>query len=1046
MIDISKWAFENKKLIYFLIAVLIVGGAYSSYEMSKLEDPEVTVKVAMVVTTYPGASAHQVELEVTDVLEKNIRTMGNIDNVESYSYNDLSLIQVELKTTVKEADVEQCWDLLRRKVANAQAELPEGAATPLVKDDFGNVYGMFYALTGDGLQDRELSDYAELIKREVSELDGVERVDLYGKREECINISLLQDRMANLGVKPAEVLATLNGQNKTTYTGYYDNGDNRIRVTVSDKFKTVEDIGRMLIQGHDDDQLRLSDIARIEKDYENPTRNELFYDRQRAMGILIAASSGSDIIKIGKRVEQKLDELKAERLPTGVECHKVFYQPERVSGSLGTFILNLIESVIIVVVILMITMGFKSGVIIGISLVVTVFGSFLFLYFVDGTMQRVSLASFVLAMGMLVDNAIVIIDGILVDLKAGKSRMEAMTAIGRQTAMPLLGATLIAIIAFLPIFMSPDTAGVYTRDLFIVLAVSLLLSWVLALVHVPLMANRILHPEVSKEASTTGKRVYEGKIYAVLRSLLRFSLAHRWSFVFAMVALVALSAFSYRFMKQGFFPDMVYDQLYMEYKLPEGTNYTRVTRDLEEIEAYLKTRPEVTHVTASVGGTPGRYNLVRNIANPSLAYGELIIDFTSPDALVDNMPEIQQYLSSRYPDAYVKLNRYNLMFKKYPIEAQFTGPDPVVLHQLADSARSIMESCPDVYLITTDWEPQIPVLTIEYDQPTARAIGLSRNDVSLSLLSATSGIPIGSFHEGIHRDNIYLRCLDEQGRPIEDLDNTQIFSSFPSLNGLLTQEMMMKLKTGTLSKDELVETLMGTTPLKQISKRIDVQWEDPVVPRYNGQRSQRVQCSPVPGIETEKARQSIAAQIEQIPLPDGYKLQWQGERNASTKSMQYLFKNFPFAIILMISILIMLFKDYRKPIIIFCCIPLVFVGVVAVMLLTGKTFNFVAIVGTLGLIGMIIKNGIVLMDEITLQISQGVEPVTALIDSSQSRLRPVMMASLTTILGMIPLLPDAMFGSLAASIMGGLLFGTLITLLFIPILYALFFHIKKTDK
>ena len=543
MIDISKWAFENKKLIYFLIAVLIVGGAYSSYEMSKLEDPEITVKLAMVVTTYPGASAHQVELEVTDVLEKNIRSMGNIDNVESYSYNDLSLIQVELKTTVKETDVEQCWDLLRRKVVNAQAELPEGANPSIVKDDFGNVYGMFFALTGDGLSDRELSDYSELVKREVSELDGVERVDLYGKRPECINISLLQDRMANLGVKPAEVLATLNGQNQTTYTGYYDNGDNRIRVTVSDKFKTVEDIGRMLIQGHDADQLRLSDIARIEKDYEDPTRNELFYDRQRAIGIMVAASPDADIIKVGHRVEKKLEQLKAERLPAGVECHKVFYQPERVGTSLGTFILNLIESVIIVVVILMIAMGFKSGVIIGISLVVTVFGSFLFLYFMDGTMQRVSLASFVLAMGMLVDNAIVIIDGILVDLKAGKSRMEAMTAIGRQTAMPLLGATLIAIIAFLPIFMSPDTAGVYTRDLFIVLAVSLLLSWVLALVHVPLMADRILHPEISATTAAAGKRVYEGKIYAVLRSLLRFSLAHRWSFVFTMIALVLLSAF-----------------------------------------------------------------------------------------------------------------------------------------------------------------------------------------------------------------------------------------------------------------------------------------------------------------------------------------------------------------------------------------------------------------------------------------------------------------------------------------------------------------------
>lgn len=1042
--DISKWAFQNRNLVYFLVAVLLLGGVYSCYEMSKLEDPEVKVKLAMVVTTYPGASAHQVELEVTDVLEKKIRTMGNIDNVESYSYNDLSIIQIELLSTVKDEDVEQCWDMLRRKVSDACALLPPGASIPMVKDDFGNVYGMFYALTGDGLTDRELSDYAELIKREVSDLEGVDRVELYGTRPECINISLLQDRMANLGVKPAEVLATLNGQNKTTYTGYYENGDNRIRVTVNDKFKTVDDIGNMLIQGHDDDQLRLRDIARIEKSYEKPTRNELFYDGEQALGLLVAASSGTDIIKVGNAVAKKLEHLKENRLPAGVECHKVFYQPERVGDSLGTFVINLIESVIIVVLILMLAMGFKSGVIIGISLIVTVFGSFLFLLFAGGTMQRVSLAAFVLAMGMLVDNAIVIIDGILVDLKSGKSRMEAMTAIGKQTAMPLLGATLIAIIAFLPIYMSPDTAGVYTRDLFIVLAVSLLLSWILALIHVPLMADRRL-----KSEKTTGEanvRVYKGRVYAYLRTALRFGLAHRWSFVFAMVGLLGLSLWGYGYMRQGFFPDMVYNQLYMEYKLPEGTNSTQVVRDLQEIEAYLKGREEITHVTISVGGTPGRYNLVRSIANPSLSYGELIVDFTSPEELVENMDEIQSYLSRAYPDAYVNLKRYNLMFKKYPIEAQFMGPDPAVLHRLADSARHIMENTPEVRLVTTDWEPQVPVLTIEYDQPAARALGLSRNDVSLSLLTATGGIPIGSFYEGIHANTIYLKCLNEEGDPIEDLGNTQVFSSLPSLNGLLNEEMMVKLKAGTLSKEELVEGIMGSTPLKQISKGVDVRWEDPVVPRYNGQRSQRVQCSPAPGLETEQARLAVASQIENIPLPEGYTLCWQGEKIASTDSMKYLFKNFPLAVILMIAILIMLFKDYRKPMIIFCCIPLVFVGVVAVMLLTGKTFNFVAIVGTLGLIGMLIKNGIVLMDEITLQIGRGVEPMTALIDSSQSRLRPVMMASLTTILGMIPLLTDAMFGSLAAAIMGGLLFGTLITLLFIPVLYALFFHIKQTDK
>ena len=934
MTDISKWAFKNRNLVYFFIAVLLVGGAWSCYEMSKLEDPEIKVKTAMIVTTYPGASAHQVELEVTDVLEKNIRNMGGIDNIESYSYNDLSLIQVELLTTVKDDEVEQYWDLLRRKVEDVRNTLPAGVSAPIVKDDFGNVYGMFYALTGDGLSDRELSDYAELIKRELTVLKGIDRVELYGNRPECINISLLQDRMANLGVKPAEVLATLNGQNQTTYTGYYENGDNRIRVTVNNKFQTVEDIGNMLIQGHDDDQLRLRDIARIEKNYESPTRNEMFYDGERSIGILIAASTGSDIVKVGSAVEKELSQLKDKRLPVGVDYHKVFYQPERVGDSLGTFVVNLVESVIIVVFILMLTMGFKSGLIIGISLIVTVFGSFLFLETMDGTMQRVSLAAFVLAMGMLVDNAIVIVDGILVDLKAGKNRMEAMTAIGRQTSMPLLGATLIAIIAFLPIFMSPDTAGVYTRDLFIV---------------------------------------------------------------------------------------------------------------LEEIETYLKSRKEITHVTRSVGGTPGRYNLVRSIANPSLSYGELIIDFTSPEELENHMDEIQDYLTAHYPDAYVKMKRYNLMFKKYPIEAQFLGPDPAVLHRLADSARVIMEKSPEVRLITTNWDPQIPVLTIEYDQPAARTLGLSRNDVSMSLLTATSGIPIGSFYQGIHRDNIYLRCLNEKGKPIEDLNNAQVFSSLPSLNGLLNEETMVKLKSGTLSKEELVESLMGSTPLKQISKKVDIRWEDPVIPRYNGQRSQSVQCSPAPGIETEKAWQSIAPLIEQIVLPEGYSLEWQGEKAANNQSMEYLFRNFPFAIILMITILIMLFKDYRKPLIIFCCLPFILVGVVAVMLITGKTFNFVAIVGTLGLIGMLIKNGIVLMDEITLQLNRGTEPTTALIDSAQSRLRPVMMASLTTILGMIPLLTDSMFGSLAASIMGGLLFGTLITLLFIPVLYALFFHIKQTD-
>ena len=1038
-LDFSRWGLSNRKLVSFFVAILVVGGIVSYDIMPKLEDPAIKVKQAMVITTYPGASAHEVELEVTDKLEKAIREMSGIDNVQSQSMNDLSLITVELETTVKDADVEQHWDILRRKVSNAASSLPETASTPQVRDDFGDVFGMFYALTADGLSDREMSDYAELVKRNVADIDGVSRVEIYGQRQECIYIEMRQDKMANLGVMPIEVIQTLNNQNRTTYSGYYDNGTHRVRVTVDDRFKKVEDIANMIIQGHDDEQLRISDVARVYKGYADPTRNEMKRDGQRALGISIAGVADKDIIKVGKQVEKTIDEL-SKTMPLGIKFEKIFNQPERVESALNTFLVNLLESVLIVVVVLIFTMGFKSGLIIGLSLLTIVLGSLLVLKGFDGTLQRVSLAAFILAMGMLVDNAIVIVDGILVDLKQGRPRDEALTAIGRRTAMPLLGATLIAILAFWPIFLSPDTAGVYVRDLFSVIAVALMLSCVLALVHVPVMADRML--KAPEKTAGSDDDPYKGRSYAVLEKIMNFGLRFRFIMIAAAIGLVLLSIWSYRFLNQAFFPDMEYDQLYMEYKLPEGTNHTQVAQDLAEINEYLKTRKEVTHITTAIGGTPSRYNLVRSVATPSLSYGELIIDFETPKALVENINDIQKELNKRYPDAYIKLKRYNLMFKKYPIEVCFSGPDPSVLHRLSDSAMAVIAASDKVYLPTSDWEPQVPVLSVNYDQPSARTTALSRSDVATSILAYTSGIPIATFYDGIHNEGIVLKCTDALGNDLDRIDNVPVFGILPNFNNFLTRSTLQKLMSGAIDKDNIIEMITQTTPLKQVAKAVELKWEEPVVMRYNGQRQQRVQCSPRPGVGTEAARASIAKQIEKIKLPTGYSLSWQGEKMASDRSMKYLFNGFPLAIILIIMILIMLFKDYKKPAIIFCCIPLIFVGVIPAVLLTGKPFGFVAIVGVLGLIGMMIKNGIVLMDEINLQISEGMAPRDALVNSSKSRLRPVMMASLTTILGMIPLIPDAMFGSLAVTIMGGLFVGTLITLIFIPIFYAMFFKIK----
>lgn len=1037
--NLSEYALNNRALVKFLIVVLIVGGIFSFFSMSKLEDPEIRVKQALVVTVYPGASAHKVELEVTDVLEKEIRAMGDIASVESKSMNDLSIITVELETTVPPAELEQKWDILRRRVTNAALQLPDGAVTPVVKDDFGDVYGMFYAMTNDGLSDEEMVEYANLVKRELQDIPGVRRVDIYGDRKPCINIDFVQDKMANLGVHPAEILSTLNNQNKTVYSGYFKTGDKRLRVGVDDSYESISDIENLLIQGHENDQLRLKDVAAITRGYQDPSRNEMRYDGCRALGVSVSMEKGGNIVTLGEQVDLRLAQLKSSRIPVGIDFEKVFFQPDRVREAISTFMINLLESVLVVILVLMLAMGFRSGMIIGCGLVIIVLGAFVVLYLLDGTLQRVSLAALIVAMGMLVDNAIVIVDGILVDLKRGVPKPAALTNIGKKTAMPLLGATLIAILAFFPIFMSPDTVGEYVRDLFIVLAVSLLLSWVLALTQIPMHADRTLKV---KNEHLTDDQVYGSRMYRLFRQFLTYMLFHKKLAVGVVVVLLALSAWCFRYIPQGFFPDLSYTQLYIEYKMPEGVTLEAVKKDIAGIESYLLSRPDITHVTSSFGGTPSRYNLVRSIALPAMSYGELIVDYTDAEALKASIPELQQYLTDHYPEAYVRIKRYNLMYEDFPVELMFSGPDPAVLKELAAKAQQIMDDEPTADLVTRDWEPEMPVMMIDYYQPIARQAGLSRTDVGLSLLSATDGLPVGAYYEGTTSMPIYIKSVNNKGEEAENLENVPVWSVLPSLAGL-NGETMKGLLLGTVKKEDLLTEAVGSTPLTQATRGIRLAWEDPVVWRYNGQRAIKARCNNVIGQTAENVRARLIPAIDTIPLPEGYTKQWLGEHKASSEAMRYLFKNVPWAIVMMIAILIALFKDFKKPAIIFLCLPLAAIGIVFGMLLSGKDFGFVAIVGALGLIGMMIKNGVVLLDEINLQLASGKDRLQALLDSSSSRFRPVMMASLTTILGMIPLLNDDLFGSLAVTIMGGLLVGTVITLVFIPVLYALFFPFKR---
>ena len=1038
-IDLSKWGLNNQRLVFLLTAILTVGGFVAYYNMPKLEDPEIVVRQALVVGVYPGASAHQVELELTDPLEKGIKQIGDIETVQSYSYADMCYLLVSQDSKVPEDKLSENWNIMRNKISDTK--LPSESQI-IVKDDFGDVYGLFYAMKGDGIAPQRMEAYAEMIRRELQRIDGVAHVDIYGAQKQCVNIMLRQDKLSNLNIMPAEILTTLNNQNANVYSGYYQNGDHRIRVSINDRYKTVDDISNLILQGHENDQIKLKDIAEVRMEPEKVNRAEFLRDGQSALGISIAACSGTDIVKIGKAVEEKMEELKANRLPASISCEKVFFQSDRVQDAMLTFIINLVESVLLVIVLLIFCMNFRSGVILGATLVITVLGTIFILYYFDGTLQRVSLGSFILAMGMLVDNAIVIVDGILVDKKAGKPRSEALTAIGRKTAMPLLGATLIAILAFLPIFMSPDVTGLYVRDMFIVLAVSLLLSWVLALILVPIIASYWIYAKDEEQSVTTAKAEdpFTNRWYQGLTNILQKTLAHPWATVAVMVILLVITGFCYTLMPRTLFPDMEYDQLYMEYKLPEGNNTTKVRADLEEIRKKLEKMDDVTHVTTSVGATPCRYNLVRPVSLPSLSYGELIVDFKSPRALEKNYEALQKQMAAEYPDAYLLFKRYNLMFMRYPIELRFVGPDPAVLHQLADTAMTIAKRLKVIEPVKFDWDPKVPTMMVNYDQTHARNKAISRSEVGMSLMSATDGIPVGNMYDGITPHNIYLNVTDNNNQPTADLNNATVFGMLPNINSLINKDNIANQLMNVLKGSGITGLgLTNAAQLKEVSDGINIEWEDPIIPRYNNERVQSIVGTPANGYLTEEARAILAKEVEKIQLPEGYSIDWGGEKHASDLSLRYLFAPYPVVILLMIAILVWLFKRFRTALLLFCCIPFVFVGIIPAILASGNAFNFVAIVGALGLVGMMLKNGIVLVDEIRLQLASGKEQHKALIDASKTRLRPVTMASLTTILGMVPLLFDDMFSAMAATIMGGLLAGTIIVLVIIPVLYSLFY-------
>ena len=1044
---VTEYFMKRPMLFWSFMTAILIAGILSFLQMPKLEDPAVSAKQAMVVVSYPGASAHEIEQKVALMLEDELRALPNVNKVKTECQNSMALFTVEFQMTVLNKDLEQHFDLLRRKVSDASIRLPQGCSDPIVIDDMMDVYGIFYAFTADGYSYPEMYRYAKYLRRELQQVKGVKRINIAGNRDEVINITLSKEQISRNGLLPTQIMAVLQSVGSTVNAGKYNQGTERIALYVDDAVKDEEDIRNLLVQTSGGKTVRLGDIARVERGFSEPQRNGFFVEGKPALAICIALESSAIVPDVGKSVDARLAEA-MKNVPAGMQTEKIFFQPDKVDDAISSSMWNLLESVLIVVLVLIFTMGFRSGLIIGFGLVLTVAVSFPILLMCGTTLQRISLGAFIVAMGMLVDNAVVIMDGILIDKKRGMSPKTYFYRIGKNTAWPLLGATIIAASTFLCVYLSPDSAGEYAGDLFLVLCVSLLASWALALVQVPVCARAWL-PVREKKAITEQASVMNSPVHTFIRRSISFLIGHKRSTIIAAFAVLLLCFFGMTRVKNLFFSDFDYKQYVVECFFPADTNADEVRDRLLEMSSKLSERPDVERVAVSQGSAPAHYCLVRPMTSGGDCYGELIVDCKDYATVLKQIPEVRRQLREQYPDAYIRLRKYNFSIStSHTVEVEFSGPDPEVLRQLSRQAEDIMRRCPyvDRYSVQNNWKPSGKALVAQYVPEDALRAGVGRGDVANALMAATDGMTVGVLQDQDRPVLINLQMRNTDGSRIRNLNDIPVWST---MNMHLPEDKLTSALAGGGNLEEIQDGMFRAIPLRQVSPGIKLQWDEDVVLRLNGQRVIEAECDPNPDIDEAtpaKVVSEIQKDIEAIHLPDGYHMRWVGEGEIQGEAIGNLMKFVPITIFLILAILLLLFNSWRKVILILICFPFVFCGIVPSLLATGQPMTFMAIIGMMGLIGMMVKNAIVLVDEIgRLQKEENLSPYKAVIEATVSRVRPVLMASLTTIVGMIPLLSDPMYSSMSITIMGGLAVGTLITLILLPIFYMVLFRIQKTE-
>ncbi|ERF86305.1 efflux RND transporter permease subunit [Bradyrhizobium viridifuturi] len=1009
--NLSAWAVSHPTLVLFLMIILGVAGFFSYEKLGRAEDPFFTVKVVNVSVMWPGATSQEMQMQVADPIEKKLQELPFFDKVQTYSKPGFTAMQVSFKDSTSPKDVPYLFYLLRKKLVDVQGELPSGILGPVVNDEFSDVDSILYMMTGDGADYAQLKKVAEGFRQRLLKVPGVTKIDLYGVQDERIFVEFSHAKLATLGITPQALFDSLAKQNNVTPAGTVETSSQRVPLRVTGALDGVKAVAETPVESNGR-VFRLGDIATVSHGYVDPPTFKVHQEGKPALGIGVVTAKGANILELGKEVQQATSEF-MKAVPQGIDIQQIADQPKVVEHAVGEFVHSFVEALAIVLFVSFVALGWRTGIVVALSVPLVLGIVFIVMNAMSLDLHRITLGALIIALGLLVDDAIIAVEMMVVKMEQGWDRMKAASFAWESTAFPMLTGTLVTAAGFLPIGFANSAVGEYAGGIFWIVAIALVASWFVAVIFTPYIGVKLL-PNIKVHQNHDPHAIYETRMYRGLRSVVQWCVDHRIKVVAATVGVFVAAIIGFGHVQQQFFPLSERPELFLQLRLPEGTAFNVTEKAVKQAEGLLKGDDDIATYTAYVGQGSPRFWLGLNPQLPNEAFAEIVILAKNVEARERIKAKIEQAAADgALNEARVRVDRFNFGPPVgFPVQFRVIGPDANKVRDIAYQVREVMRQNKNVKDVQLDWNEQSPYLKLAVDQDRARALGLTPQDVSQALAMLISGAPVTTIRDGIEKVGVVARAV-----PSERLDLGRVGDlTITSRNGV-------------------------AVPLQQIAK-IEYAHEEPILWRRNRDMAITVRSDVVDGVQAPDVTNQIAPKLRDIQahLEPAYRIEPGGAFEESAKGNASIFILFPVMVMVMLTLLMIQLQSFSRLTLVFLTAPLGIVGASLGLNVANQPFGFVALLGLIALAGMIMRNTVILVDQIESDVASGLTRREAIVEATVRRARPVVLTALAAILAMIPLSRSAFWGPMAITIMGGLFVATFLTLLYLPGLYALWFR------